>query len=185
MPFRGKPVKHLPSVKIVLSAVMTALALALSYLETLIPYSALIPVPGMKLGLANIVTLLCVFYLGALPAFAVVIVRCFLSAMLFSGFTAFAFSITGGLLACAVQLLLKAGVPKVFSPYGVSMAGGVAHNTGQILAACIILQSTAIFAYYPLLVLSGAAAGLVTAAIAIPSFTAVFSKRTLQRLLDD
>jgi len=185
MPFRGRPAEYLPSIKIVLSAVMTALALALSYLETLIPYPALIPIPGMRLGLANIVTLLCVFYLGALPAFAVVIARCFLSAVLFAGFSAFVFSITGGLLACAVQLMLKAGVPKLFSPYGVSMAGGVAHNTGQVLATCVILQNRAVFAYYPLLVLSGAIAGLVTAAIAVPSFTAVFGRRTLQRLLDD
>ena len=86
-----------------LCALLTALALGLSYVERLIPLGLLIPLPGIKLGLANVVTLFALCFLGLGPAFAVLIARCFLGSLFAGSLSGLVFSLTGGLLAMVVM----------------------------------------------------------------------------------
>lgn len=149
-------------------ALLVAVAMVLSYLESLIP--PLVAVPGVKLGLSNIATVLTLYTLGAPAAVAVSVVRVSLSALLFGNTVAFIYSLSGALLALLFMLLLKR-LP-VFSEIGVSVAGGVAHNAGQIIAACIVMENAGISAYLPPLIISGTVAG-----VAVGIISAVLVKR--------
>ncbi len=155
--------------KIALAGILTALALALSIAERWIPLGLLIPVPGVRLGLANVVTMFALFYLGPVYAGSILVVRCTLAA-LFTGITAFPFSIAGGVLAYAVMLALKQGYGRSFSLFGVSMGGAVAHNVGQVAIASLMLGEVMLFTYLPALMLIGLATGILTAAVSIPLF---------------
>ena len=137
--------------RIVLSAVLVSLALALSYMERFIPLQMLIPLPGVKLGIANVVTLVALYLLGAKSAFVILLLRCFLGAVFGGGITGFLFSVTGGLLAMSSMAISKKA--PFFSVYGVSILGAAAHNVGQILAAMILLRSVYVGAYLPYLLL--------------------------------
>jgi heptaprenyl diphosphate synthase len=135
--------------RIVLSAVLVSLALAFSYMERFIPLQMLIPLPGVKLGLANVVTLIALYLLGTKSAFAILILRCFLGSLFGGGITGFLFSITGGLLSMTVMALCKSA--PLLSVYGVSILGAAAHNIGQILAAMVLMRSVYIGMYLPYL----------------------------------
>lgn len=148
--------------RLTLCAVLVALALALSYTERFIPLQLVIPLPGVKLGLANIVTLLALYLLGPRTAFAVLIPRCLLGAVFGGGITGLAFSLTGGLLAMAVMALAKKCA--LFSVYGVSVLGAAAHNVGQILAAMVLMNSVYIGAYLPYLLAVALFTGFATGA---------------------
>jgi heptaprenyl diphosphate synthase len=153
--------------KIALCALLTALALTLSYAESFLPLSLLIPVPGLKLGLTNIVTLAALYLFGFVPALAITLARCFLGAFYAFGPMSLWFSLCGAVLALCVMTLLKRcrGV----SIWGVSIAGAAAHNLGQILAASVVMQSTAVFAYLPVLLCASVVTGAaVAAAVAAP-----------------
>lgn len=149
--------------KIALCAVMTALALGLSTLENLFPVSLLIPLPGIKLGLANIVTVFALYTLGAVPALVILIARCVLGAMFAGNFSALLFSLLGGLTAMGAMIALKHS--KRLSLYGVSVGGAAAHNIGQICAAMITLGNTMVLGYLPVLLgvslITGALTGFV------------------------
>ena len=144
------------------SAVLIALALALSYAERFIPLQMLIPLPGVKLGLANIVTLVALYRLDWKQAAAILLSRCFLGAVFGGGITGFLFSLTGGALALSVMLLSKK--TPVFSVYGVSILGAAAHSTGQILAAMVLMQSVYVCAYLPYLLIVSLFTGSATGA---------------------
>ena len=133
--------------RLTLCAILIALALALSYTERFIPLQMIVPLPGVKLGRANIVTLLALYLMGPKSAFAILIPRCVFGAVFSGGITGLAFSLTGGLLAMGVMCLAKR-IP-VFSIYGVSILGAAAHNIGQILAAMVLMNSVYIGAYLP------------------------------------
>ncbi len=150
--------------KLAVSAVLIALALALSYTERLIPLQLVIPLPGIKLGLANIVTLVALYLLGTGNTFPIVIIRCFLGAVFGGGITGLLFSLTGGLLATAVMALGKK-IP-FLSLYGVSILGAAAHNIGQIAAAMVLMHSVYVAAYLPYLLAVGLFTGFATAAAA-------------------
>ncbi len=135
---------------------LITLALVLSYLESLIP--AFFAVPGMKLGLTNLVVLLALYRMGGAPAMVINLVRIFLVSLLFGNVLSLLFSLTGGLLSGAVMILLKRSGH--FSMLGVSMAGGVAHNAGQILMAMLVLETWQVVSYLLVLWLTGLAAGL-------------------------
>ena len=135
--------------RLALCAVLIALALALSYTERFIPLQMVVPLPGVKLGLANIVTLMALYLMGPKAAFAILIPRCVFGAVFGGGITGLAFSLIGGILAmCAMALSRK--IP-IFSVYGVSILGAAAHNVGQILAAMVLMNSVYIGAYLPYL----------------------------------
>ena len=148
--------------KIAFCAVMIAMALALSYAERFIPLQLVIPLPGIKLGLANVVTLVVLYRLKSRYAFAVLIPRCILGAVFGGGITGLMFSLTGGILALLTMTLAKK-MP-LFSLYGVSVLGAAAHNIGQILAAMVLLRSVYIGAYLPWLLIAAVATGILTGA---------------------
>lgn len=145
--------------KLARCAVLTALALALSMAERAIPLTALIPLPGLRLGLANLVTLFALCRLSGREALLILTVRCLLGAIGGGMLTTLVFSLTGGLLALGVMAALLR-CPWV-SLAGVSMAGAAAHNTGQIFAAMAVLGSRSPLVYLPWLLLASLPAGAV------------------------
>ena len=148
--------------RLTLCAIFVALAMALSYTERFIPLQMVIPLPGVKLGLANIVTLIALYLLGPKYAFAILIPRCIFGAVFGGGITGLAFSLTGGILAMAVMAMSRK-IP-IFSIYGVSILGAAAHTIGQILAAMVLMNSVYIGAYLPYLLLVALFTGFATGA---------------------
>lgn len=146
-------------------AVLTALALALSMAERMLPLTVLIPLPGLRLGLANLVTVFALCRLSKREALLILIARCLLGAIGGGMLTSLAFSLTGGLLALAVMVLLL--YCPGLSLVGVCMAGAAAHNTGQILASMVVLGSGAPLAYLPALLLASLLTGAVTGAVSM------------------
>ena len=146
-------------------AVLTALALAISVCEGLVPLSILIPLPGLRLGLANLVTVYALCRLSGREALGILVARCLLGAVVGGNLTALAFSLTGGLLALGTMWVLLR-VPGL-SLFGVCIAGAAAHNTGQILAAMGVLASPAIAVYLAPLLLASILTGAVTGAASI------------------
>ena len=148
--------------RLTLCAILIALALALSYTERFIPLQMVIPLPGVKLGLANIVTLVALYLMGPKAAFAILIPRCIFGAVFGGGITGLMFSLTGGIFAMAVMALGRK-IP-LFSIYGVSILGAAAHNIGQILAAMVLMNSVYIGAYLPYLLAVALFTGFATGA---------------------
>lgn len=175
--------KHssLNATKIALFAILTALALSLSLLEQMIPLGLMIPVPGIRLGLSNIITMFAIFYLGAVPAFLILLCRVFLLLLLSGNVSSFFLSLCGGLLALLVMLLLKRWYGRLFSLFGVSVGGACAHNIGQIFGASLLLTSHAPFFYLPVLLFTGTATGILTAFVTSALFVAVDHSNILSR----
>ena len=144
-----------------------AMAVVLSVLERWIPIQAVIPIPGVKLGLANIVTLFVLFYADWTDAALVSVLRCLLAAFAFGGLSSLLFSLSGAVLALPAMILTKRFHPAWISVIGISVSGAAAHNLGQLGMAALTMKSTAVFGYLP--VLSGAALlmGTLTALVAI------------------
>lgn len=138
-------------------ALLVALALILYAVESMIP--APLPVPGTKLGLANIITLIVIVLAGAGDALLVVALRTFLASLLSGRLSSFAFSIVGGVLATLVMSLAYRKLRHVLGLTGISILGAVAHNIGQLLVACVVLGTPAIFSYLPALLVTGVATG--------------------------
>lgn len=134
---------------------LIALAMILSYVEAQIP--AFFAVPGMKLGLTNIVVLMALYQMGAKSAWVINAVRIFLVSLLFGSTVSLAYSLAGGILSGAVMMLLKKS--NRFRMLTVSIAGGIMHNVGQILVAMLLLETTALAWYLVILWFSGLASG--------------------------
>lgn len=137
-------------------ALLVALAMVLSWLESLVPLSA--AVPGVKLGLTNLVVIFALYRMGARDAAAISLVRVLLVSFTFGNAYSFAYSLAGAALSLAVMCLLKR--TGKFSILGVSIAGAVCHNIGQILVAMAVLGTAKIAWYLPALLVSGVAAGV-------------------------
>lgn len=144
------------SARIAACGVLTALALIFSYIEFLVPLP--IAIPGIKLGLANIVCLVCLYALGEKHAFLINVTRIALAALLFGSVFSALYALAGGVVSFAVMALLKR--TKRFSVCGVSMAGGVFHNLAQLAVAGLLVESAQVFYYFPVLLLSGMATGI-------------------------
>jgi len=150
--------------RITILAAFVSLAIVLSILESSIQIP--IPIAGVKLGLANIVTILVIITFGYKDAFIVVTLRCILVSVLSgSGLSIFLFSIAGGLLSTLVMSLLYAFLRKNLSILGISIAGSIAHNIGQITVACIWLNTFLVLTYLPVLLVSGVVAGIIVGII--------------------
>ena len=143
--------------KLTFSALMAALALIFSYSEVLIPFN--FGIPGIKLGIANLVVIIALYYLGAGYAFTINLIRVSVAGLLFNGLFGFCYSMAGALLSFGAMLLAKR--TGLFSVTGVSICGGVFHNLGQILVAAFLISSLKIFAYFPVLIISGLISGTV------------------------
>lgn len=143
--------------KLTLLSMGTALAMILSYIEFLLPpiWSA---VPGIKLGLANIVIIFMLYRMGVKYAVLVSFVRVVLSALLFGSVLTFAYSVAGAILSLTLMAVFKK--LSVFSSVGVSIIGGVSHNVGQIIMAIIILGTREIGYYMAVLAVTGTVSGI-------------------------
>ena len=142
--------------KITTCAAFTALGLILGYIETFIVIP--INVPGIRIGLANIITVLCLYTIGPAYTATVLFLRIALSAVLFGSPVSFAYSFTGAVAAFAGMLMMKR---LGFSIYGVSFCGAILHNIFQTTVAYFMVRSIYVFSYLPVLVLWGAFAGLL------------------------
>lgn len=136
--------------------VLVTLALVASYVETLIPIS--LGVPGAKIGLANLITIVALFLMGWKDAFAISIIRIVLAGFLFGNLFAIFYSLAGALLSLLIMMLLK---KLEFGTVAVSCAGGVAHNIGQISFAALLVENSRLFYYLPVLLIAGVLAGIV------------------------
>ncbi len=141
---------------------LVAVAFVLSYIESVLPLN--LGIPGIKAGLSNIVVVFSVFYFPPLTAFSIAIVRIVLSGLAFGGMSGMFYSLAGGILSFIIMLILKK--TRKFSVYGVSVAGGVSHNIGQILVAMAVLQSSMVIYYLPFLLVAGVAAGIIVGMLA-------------------
>lgn len=148
--------------KLTMTALLAALALIFSYIEVLIPFSPAIP--GIKLGIANLVVIVALYHMGLKYAITINVVRIFIAGLLFSGVFGIIYSLAGAILSMTVMVLLKK--TGLFSVAGVSMAGGVAHNLGQILAAAFLVSNLSIFIYFPVLIFSGPISGTLIGIVA-------------------
>ena len=144
-------------------ALLTALALVLSYIEFLLPIS--LGMPGIKIGFANIVVVLALYYLGTRYAFYINIARICLAALLFGSLTSALYALAGGLVSLGAMALLKKA--DKFSLTAVSATGGVLHNLAQVAVAALITRTPGIFGYFPVLLLAGAAAGIFNGIVSI------------------
>lgn len=138
--------------------VCTALAMVLSYVELLIP--PLIPaVPGIKMGLPNIIIVFLLYRRGPATAFAVSLIRIALVSMLFANAMALMYSLAGGILSLLVMIILRR--LNFLSTVGVSVAGGVFHNIGQILMAMLLLETAELGYYLVVLIVTGTISGIL------------------------
>lgn len=159
--------------RITLNGLLISLALVLSFAERFIPLNLIVPLPGVKLGLANIVTMFALFYLGLPSAITITVIRCVLASFLFGGMSSLFYSLAGAFLALVMMALLKLGYSRIFSLIGISMGGAAAHNIGQIMMASLMMRNTAVFAYLPVLLLTGLVTGLLTAIVSLNLFSII------------
>ncbi|MBR2663828.1 MAG: Gx transporter family protein [Clostridia bacterium] len=144
-------------------AILTALAMVLGWVERMIPLELLIPLPGVKLGLANTVTMFSLYWLNLPATMLILTARCLLGGLFSGNMTALAVSLTGGVISMLVMAAAKRS--RHLSVWGVSVLGAAGHNCGQILIAMILMHSGAVLGYLPYLLLIGTACGCATAAV--------------------
>ena len=147
--------------KIARYGLLVALALVLSYAESLVPLS--VAVPGVKLGLPNLVVIFALYRIGAKEAAVLSVLRVVLVSAMFGNAYSLWYSLAGAVLSLAVMSALKQ--TKLFGCTGVSVAGGVCHNLGQIAVAMLVLRSVGVAYYLPVLVFSGTLAGVAIGAV--------------------
>lgn len=140
--------------KLTVLSLLLSLSMVLSYLESLVP--VFVAVPGIKLGLANSVSLFALYKLGARYAFPISVIRVILSSLLFGSVMSLAFSFAGAILSLFAMMLLKRTSP--LSEAGVSIVGAVCHNIGQIAVAAVLLSTSLIY-YLGVLIVSGVVTG--------------------------
>ena len=158
------------SSKLVLISVIAAISLAVYALESLIP--PIVPVPGVKLGLANAITLIALYVLGGKYALQVLVVRIFISSLLFGQPVSWMFSISGGLLSFGVMFFLKK-IMDDCNIWAISVFGALAHNLGQIVMAVTITGQFEVAYYFLILIISSVITGV---------FTGVCAQTTIKKL---
>ncbi len=149
--------------RVALLGILFAVALALSFLESLLPPLPLLP-PGIKLGLSNIITMYCLFWLGPREGYLLTLLKAGF-ALLTRGAVAGLLSGCGGFFSVTVMLLLSLPKRHKMSVLLLSICGAVSHNLGQLGASCLMIGSSAALAYLPLLLLAGIGMGALTGLI--------------------
>ena len=143
--------------KIAYLGMLMALALVLSYVESLIPFA--VGIPGVKLGLTNIVTVIMLYIAAPMETFLLCVFRAVLSGFMFGNAFSIIYSLAGCILSFIVMYLLKKS--DKFSSVSISLVGGVCHNIGQIIVAAIVLSTYSVVYYIPVLLVAGCITGLV------------------------
>lgn len=149
--------------KTAILSMLTGFALMLSYVEALIPLAP--GIPGIKLGLANLCIVLCLYLYGWREALCVNVARVLLSAFLFGNFYVILYSLAGALLSFGAMLLAKR--LSCFSAVGVSVLGGVFHNIGQLIMAGLVVETIQVIWYLPWLMAAGCLTGLMIGFLAM------------------
>ena len=149
--------------RLVFLALLTAIALSIYLVEAQIPLP--IPVAGVKLGLANIVTLFALCLIGPWNALTVLVLRCLLGSIFAGQMIAFLYSITGGLLSWTVMCLVRK-ITTDRQIFAVSVSGSIFHNAGQILIAILVTDTPGLIVYFPVLLVSGIVTGVFTGLVA-------------------
>lgn len=139
-----------------------ALALIFSYVETLIPVN--LGIPGVKLGLANLIIVVALYKMRLSEAYLLSVVRVLLAGFIFGNYFSIIYSLAGGLLSLTVMALLKKWGG--FSLQGISIAGGVFHNIGQLIVAAVVVETFSVTYYFPVLLVAGLLTGLVIGIVA-------------------
>lgn len=150
------------SKKVAQYGLFATLAILMGYVEMLIPLPLF--VPGMKLGLANVVIVVVLYHMGAKPAFYISLVRVVLSGLLFAGFAGLLYSLAGALCSFGIMIVLKK--TGKCSIAGVSIMGGVFHNIGQIIVAALVVENIKIAYYLPFLLVTGVVTGFLIGFVA-------------------
>lgn len=148
--------------KIAYTGMFTALAFVFSYIESLLPIN--LGIPGVKLGLANLVVMIALYLIGVKMACILSLVRIVLMGFTFGNPASMIYSLAGGVLSLFVMVVAKKF--KFFSVTGVSVLGGVCHNIGQILVAIVVVETASLLYYLPILILSGTVAGVLIGILA-------------------
>lgn len=148
--------------KIAYYGLLVALAFIFSYVESLFPIN--LGIPGVKLGLANLVVIVSLYLFGIREAAVISFIRIVLSGITFGSPAAMVYSLAGGVLSLLIMVIAKK--TNKFSTMGVSVAGGVFHNVGQIIVAMIVLETQSLIYYLPVLIISGLVAGVVIGILA-------------------
>lgn len=148
--------------KIAYLGVFLALAQILSYVESLIPFY--FGIPGVKLGLTNLIVVVMLYCTGTKEAFGVSVARILLAGFLFGNLFSILYSLAGGVLSFIVMCLLKK--TGRFHVISVSVTGGISHNIGQLIAAAFVVETYDIFYYMPFLLIAGVATGFVIGMLA-------------------
>ncbi len=151
--------------KIAFCSVFASLSIIFSIFESLLPIQAFIPLPGIKLGIANIVILYVLFYIGSKEASLVLICRCVVTAFIFGSLPSFLFSVCGGLLSLGSAVIIKKTCARRISFVGIGIIGAACHNTGQILVSCFMLGTFSVFYYLPVLLIASIVCGSITGMI--------------------
>lgn len=143
--------------KLALSAMFAALALIFSYIEFIIPFS--VGIPGVKLGIANLVIIVALYAMDFKYALTINVVRILVAGLLFNGVFGTIYSLAGA--TCSLVIMWGLKKTGLFSMVGISMAGGVFHNLGQLLIAAFIVSNLKLFSYFPVLMFSGLISGIL------------------------
>ena len=145
--------------KLTTLSLLSAIALALYAVESALP--PIVPIPGIKLGLANIITVYAAYRFSAKDVLLIAVTRVFLGSLFGGNFSVIIYSLSGALACLAGMLLLRKIIPLEYV-WLCSIIGAILHNTGQMAAAIFITRTPAVLAYYPPLIISGSIAGLFT-----------------------
>ena len=149
--------------RLALLALLTAIALTIFVVEAQFPLP--VPVPGMKLGLSNIVTLFALSVFGWKEALAILLVRVFLGNLITGQMMSLFYSLAGGLLSFACMALILR-VLKKDQLWVAGVIGGITHNVGQMAVAVFVTRTPALLAYLPVLILCGIVTGTMTGLVA-------------------
>ncbi len=147
--------------KIPYLGVFTALALLLGYVESLVPLPFL--VPGMKLGLGNVIVLLLLYLMDIKSAFFVSLIKVLLSGLLFSGFSSMLYSLAGAMVGLMLMCIGKK--INALGMVGVSVLGGIGHNIGQIVVAVLVIENLNLLYYFPVLLICGTITGVLVGVV--------------------
>ncbi len=161
--------------KMILLSILISQALVLNLIERAIPVP--IPVPGVKLGLANVISLFTIIVFGLKETVTVVLLRTFLSSVFGGGMSSFFYSLAGGLLSALIMSFMYIKHKNIFSIPAISVVGAIFHNIGQISVASLVISNIHLFYYLPFLLISGVITGIVI------GFTVQFSINPLMKVL--
>lgn len=148
--------------RVAADAVFLVLALALSYIEVVIPLGAILPLPGFKLGLANILVMILVWRVSAADGAVVSFLRVVIMGLLFGTPISMLFSAGGALLSFLTQLLLKRFSGNAISFIGISVLSASAHNVGQLICAGAVFDFRVVITYLPLLLVASVIFGTIS-----------------------